>query len=239
MTDDATQHFFISYAGVDRPWAEWVGWHLEQAGHQVILDVWDWRTGEDFVQHMDQALSRADAVVALFSRSYFDPERWTQEEWTATVARRERVIPLALEPIAATDVPPLLAAKLRKDLHGLDEGAAVAALREAVNGGIRPTTPPLFPGTAPSASVAAVASSTKPRLPSSTGRPDVWNVRRRNPDFSGREAEIAQLRDGLLSGQQAVVRALHGMGGIGKTQIALEYAHRFASQYDLVWWIDA
>ncbi|WP_326723038.1 MULTISPECIES: FxSxx-COOH system tetratricopeptide repeat protein [unclassified Streptomyces] len=239
MTDYAMQQFFISYAGVDRSWAEWVSWHLEQAGHRVTLDVWDWRTGDDFVQHMDQALNRADAVVALFSRSYFDLERWTQEEWTATIARRERIIPLALEPIATADVPPLLAAKLRKDLHGLDEQAAVAALHEAVNGGIRPVTSPLFPGTSPPTGVAAVANNTKPRLPSSTGQPEVWNVRRRNPDFSGREAEITQLRDGLLSGQQAVIRALHGMGGIGKTQIALEYAHRFASQYDLVWWIDA
>ncbi|TXC96839.1 FxSxx-COOH system tetratricopeptide repeat protein [Streptomyces sp. ISID311] len=236
---DATQQFFISYAGPDRPWAEWVGYHLERAGHQVVLDAWDWRAGDNFVHHMDQALERANAVVALFSKSYFDPERWTKDESTAAVARRDRVIPLALEPITTADVPPLLAAKLRKDLHGLDETTALATLREAVNGGTRPTSPPPFPGTTPADDSAAVSHGTKPRLPSTTGQPDVWNVRRRNPDFSGREAEIAQLRDGLLSGQQAVVRALHGMGGVGKTQIALEYAHRFAGQYDVVWWVDA
>jgi hypothetical protein len=236
---NATQRFFISYAGLDRSWAEWVGWHLEQAGHHVILDVWDWRTGDNFVQRMDQALEQADAVVALFSKSYFDAKRWTQEEWTATVARKERIIPLALEPITTADAPPLLAAKLRKDLHGLDETAALTALREAINGGTRPTSPPPFPGNAPASESVAVTIRAKPRLPGSTGQPAVWNVRRRNPDFSGREAVIAQLRESLLSGQQAVVQALHGMGGIGKTQIALEYAHRFAGQYDLVWWIDA
>ncbi|MFF3323471.1 FxSxx-COOH system tetratricopeptide repeat protein [Streptomyces sp. NPDC002889] len=236
---DTSQRFFISYAGLDRPWAEWVGWHLEQAGHHVILDVWDWSTGDNFVQRMDQALEQSDAVVALFSKSYFDPDRWTQEEWTTTVVRRDRLIPLALEPITTTDAPPLLAAKLRKNLHGLDETAAVTALREAINGGTRPTSPPPFPGTAPAPGLGTASSSTKPRLPSSAGQPDVWNVRRRNPDFSGREALIAQLREGLLSGQRAAVQALHGMGGIGKTQIALEYAHRFAGQYDLVWWIDA
>ncbi|MFB8140092.1 FxSxx-COOH system tetratricopeptide repeat protein [Streptomyces parvus] len=234
-----SQRFFISYAGVDRPWAEWVGWHLGQAGHQVILDVWDWHTGDNFVERMDEALKQSDAVVALFSKSYFDAERWTQEEWTAAVARRERIIPLAVEPLAAADTPHLLAPRLHKNLHGLDETAARAALREAINGGTRPTSPPVFPGSAPTAEPAEAEGSTKPRLPGSTGQPDVWNVRRRNPDFSGREAVIVQLRESLLSGQQAVVQALHGMGGIGKTQIALEYAHRFSGQYDLVWWIDA
>ncbi|KOX33346.1 MULTISPECIES: FxSxx-COOH system tetratricopeptide repeat protein [unclassified Streptomyces] len=236
---ESTQRFFISYAGPDRPWAEWVAWHLERAGHEVTLDVWDWRTGDDFVRLMDSALGTADAVVALFSKSYFEPGRWTEEEWNATVARRDRIVPLALEPISTDDVPPILAPRLRKDLHGLDETAALAALREAIDGGARPTSSPAFPGTPPSAEPASAPDDTQPRLPSSAGLPDVWNVRRSNPDFSGREAELTRLREGLLSPRQSPVQVLHGMGGIGKTQIALAYAHRFGGQYDLVWWIDA
>ncbi|NUS88432.1 MAG: tetratricopeptide repeat protein [Streptomyces sp.] len=237
------QRFFISYAGVDRPWAEWVAWHLERGGHRTILDVWDWRTGDDFVRRMDEALERADAVVALFSKAYFEDGRWTGDEWSNAVARRDRFIPLAIEPLTNDDVRPLLASRIRKDLHGLEEEAAVAALREAVNGGRRPTEAPPLPvpeaEEAAVTEVVAVGAADKPRLPGSTGRPDVWNVRRRNLDFSGREAQIADLRDGLLGGEHSVVYALHGMGGIGKTQLALEYAHRFAGQYDLVWWIDA
>ncbi|MEV5726421.1 toll/interleukin-1 receptor domain-containing protein [Streptomyces pharetrae] len=141
-----TQRYFISYAGVDRSWAEWVGYHLEQAGHRVTLDVWDWRTGDDFVQRMDEGLVQADAVVALFSKSYFEPGRWTGEEWSAVIARRDRIIPLAIEPLTNRDIPPMLATRVRMDLHGLDEKDAVAALLAAVGGGVRPSSPPPFPG---------------------------------------------------------------------------------------------
>ncbi|WP_051815084.1 FxSxx-COOH system tetratricopeptide repeat protein [Streptomyces violaceoruber] len=237
----AVESVFVSYAGPDRAWAEWAAWHLREVGHAVELDVWDWRIGDNFIERMNDAMRRATTVVALFSNNYFDPARWTREEWTSVVARRERIVPVTIEPLTASDIPDILTAVIRKDLHSLDEQAAITALLEAVNGPTGPRTAPSFPGTpAPVHAVpAGGAQVQRPRLPSGAGLPRVWNVRDRNPHFTGREALISRIREGLLGGRQAVVQALHGLGGIGKTQIALEYAHRFASQYDTVWWIDA
>ena len=68
----------------------------------------------------------------------------------------------------------------------------------------------------------------------------LWgNVPARNPGFTGREDILAAVREALLTGGNAVVQALHGIGGVGKTQLAVEYAHKFADSYDLVWWIAA
>jgi tetratricopeptide (TPR) repeat protein len=103
-------------------------------------------------------------------------------------------------------------------------------LLTAVGGPRRPTTPVGFPGE-PDAAVAEM------RVPGTM--PAVWNVPRRLPAFTGRESVLAGLREQLMSGARALVQALHGMGGVGKTQVAVEYAHLFAGDYRLVWWIDA
>ena len=76
---------------------------------------------------------------------------------------------------------------------------------------------------------------------SSAAVPQIWNVPNRNADFTGRDDILRQLHDDLAGDGTAIVlaRAVYGLGGVGKTQIALEYAHRFKSDYDLIWWIDA
>jgi hypothetical protein len=72
--------------------------------------------------------------------------------------------------------------------------------------------------------------------------PPIWgNVPPRNLNFTGRDDLIEDLRGQLTAGGTAAVlpAALHGMGGIGKTQTAAEYIYRHLDEYDLVWWIQA
>ncbi|GHO47488.1 helix-turn-helix domain-containing protein [Ktedonospora formicarum] len=64
----------------------------------------------------------------------------------------------------------------------------------------------------------------------------------RNPFFTGREALLMTLHTSLYIHEDVAFRhiyALHGLGGVGKTQLALEYVYRFAQDYRAVFWIDA
>ncbi|MBM3188673.1 MAG: tetratricopeptide repeat protein [Chloroflexi bacterium] len=70
--------------------------------------------------------------------------------------------------------------------------------------------------------------------------PPIWNVPPRNALFTGREALLNDLHAALTSGEPAALtQAIAGLGGVGKTQLAVEYAYRHANDFDLVWWLRA
>ena len=57
--------------------------------------------------------------------------------------------------------------------------------------------------------------------------------------FTGRAGLMAELEAALRSGAPTVVQAVTGMGGIGKTTTAIEYAHRHHDEFDIAWWVPA
>jgi hypothetical protein len=116
--------FFISHAGRDTGWAEWLAWQLQQAGYTVELDVWDWAPGEDFVARMAAALESADRLLAVCTEAYFSSAFGGAELRAAFAgqARAEgRIVPVLVEPVT---LPPLYAPLIRVDLAGLDEHRA-------------------------------------------------------------------------------------------------------------------
>ncbi len=81
-----------------------------------------------------------------------------------------------------------------------------------------------------------------PRERHADDAPPVWgNVPPRNPNFTGRKELLDRLGERLVAGGTTAVlpAALHGMGGIGKTQMAVEYIYRHLPDYDIIWWIQA
>ncbi len=96
---------------------------------------------------------------------------------------------------------------------------------------------PTFAGQIPSNGQENVSVVEKSRIAGTL--PPICNVPRRNPNFTGREDILEQLRHSLVKEVHIALtqQALHGLGGIGKTQLAIEYAYRHSAEYEVIWWI--
>ena len=70
---------------------------------------------------------------------------------------------------------------------------------------------------------------------------DVWSIPARTQEFTGREPLLAELAAALdqQRDRPVVVQAVTGMGGVGKTTMAIEYAHRHRDRFDIAWWVPA
>ncbi len=77
----------------------------------------------------------------------------------------------------------------------------------------------------------------------SSPRSSLWNVPyQRNPIFTGREQTLSQLYKALYAENSVALshpQSISGLGGIGKTQTALEYVYRYGANYEVVFWLQA
>jgi tetratricopeptide (TPR) repeat protein len=201
----------LQYAAEDQVWAEWVGSVLTTVGITVVDD------GPVEVAQADPVPSSAPAVLAIVSKGYVAVREnvETRDQW----AEPSHLV-MYIEDTRLREV----STETRTSIVGLDEQAATERLLKLVG---------------------KVGAETS-RGGSETGRfpgvePRWFQAPVRNARFTGRTEDLQRLRRELQAEGQAVVLpvALQGMGGIGKTQLALEYVHRFRSAYDLVWWIEA
>ena len=229
--------FFISYTQADRRWAEWIAWVLEEQGrYHVLVQAWDFVPGSNWIRKMQDGTRDAARTIAVLSDAYLTSEyggaEW-QAAWASDPTGANRKL-LAVR-IADCERPGLLAGVAGVDMFGVDAAAARARLLEmavaAIVGRAKPATAPVFPG-------AGRAVPDEPRFPG--GLPRIWGrVPPQNPNFTGRSEDLGKLAHELAADARVIVHSIHGMGGIGKTQLSIEYVHARACDYDLVWWIAA
>jgi len=185
------------------------------------------------VLEMHQAATEAERTIAILSPAYLNA-LYTRPEWAAAFVQDPTGEKGTLLPVRVQKCDPkgILPAIIRIDLVDLNETAAKNALLQGIKGKrIKPSVKPGFPG------VVQRSVTEQPRFPGAL--PPTWNVpHNRNPNFTGREEHLASLKTALNSGKPAALtQAIHGLGGVGKTQLALEYAYRNVAEYDIVWWV--
>ncbi|MBT2209043.1 MULTISPECIES: FxSxx-COOH system tetratricopeptide repeat protein [Actinomadura] len=215
----------ISYVSEDRPWVDWMALVLGRAGFRVVT-----RSVDTGPQEPPDDRTAAGHTIVLISPAYVVSQR-AQRAWDALSGRASAPY-RRLTTVRVLDAPLSLGfnGPVPLDLTGLGEREGAEALVRALG---RPGQNVEYP---------AEQSRVGPRYPGAARTaPPIWNVNRRNAVFTGRGGLLEELRDHLLGTTQRIVlpQALHGLGGVGKTQVALEYAHRFKADYDLIWWVSA
>jgi len=143
--------FFISYTSVDRPWAEWIAWQLEESGYRVLIQAWDFVAGSHWVNQMNQAMQESARTLAILSPEYlssaFAKAEWQEAFRSDPEGLERRLIPVRVAPC---ERPGLLGQVVSFDLFGLVALAAKQRLLEHVKGSeigrAKPLAEPTFPG---------------------------------------------------------------------------------------------
>ena len=212
----------LCYVPENRLWADWLARVLERHGVRTIqYDASGGSEAPDTAQIL--ARNRTLAVVSpAFARSQQAMGFARLVADTDPLRSRGQLTAVYVSEMRPTDP---FVGLTSVDLSGQNENAAAEAVLRALELG--------------GAEHGAADGPVGARYPGSV--PRIWNVGPRNATFTGRNTVLEDLRSQLTAKGSAVVVpvALHGLGGVGKTQVALEYAHRFKADYDLVWWINA
>lgn len=226
---------FYSYTPKDASFRAALEKHLSLLHRQGLITTWYDRLivpGTDWKQAVDTHLERASIILLLISADFLASDYCYGKEMQRALelhqALRTRVIPILLRPVVWQDAPfahlQVLPSNMKAITTWKNRDAAfvnvAASLRRAIEGLSLSET---------SASRAVL--------------PAIWNIPYpRNFFFLGREDIFSQLRAQLLADQPTALsqpQAISGLGGIGKTQIAIEYAYRNYQSYQAVLWVRA
>ncbi|MGW7364665.1 FxSxx-COOH system tetratricopeptide repeat protein [Streptomyces sp. NPDC054841] len=218
----------ISFAGFNRAWAAWIGDRLERRGMRVVFQRWDPPVRTPLEENLQDLMLAPGRILVLLSDWYFQLGPRSHEEWNRALREVVAADPdrFAAVSVTTSTLPAATAVFAAADLTNVGADEAERRLLARLD---LPTEP-----------LAAPADARQgPRYPADT--PEVWGgVPRRNTRFTGRESLLNSAYHALQeAGPGAGVVTMHGMSGVGKTQLAAEYVYRFGSEYDVVWWVSA
>ncbi|MFJ5775790.1 FxSxx-COOH system tetratricopeptide repeat protein [Streptomyces sp. NPDC093094] len=222
----ASERVLVVFPGYHRSWAAWIAQCLESHGHQATLQRWDPPREVPLEDSLGDLLLSSGPVLLVLDDWFFELGPRPAGEWNdvlrgfvAAHSDRFAAVNLTNRPLL-----PATAVLEPASLWGLSEEAAEERLLSRL-GLERRRSPRILPG--------------RVRYPEN--RCEVWGeVPRRNPRFTGRDELLTDLHQRLADASRgAAVCTLLGMSGIGKTQLAAEYAHRFSTDYDVVWWVNS
>jgi tetratricopeptide (TPR) repeat protein len=218
---------------------------LRREGIDCTIDQYEQSPEEGWPRWCEKQVEQANFVLVACTETYLRRFRggevpgqglggtWeghiiTQELYNAQ-GKNTKFIPVTFRPEDAAFIPLLLQSATVYQLYD-----AYDLLYRRLTG--QPSSPP-----PPVGSVRPMpARQPLPPQPSLERKQDfetLWQLRhRRNAFFTGREQVLADLRQALDTQGTA---ALSGLGGVGKTQTAVEYAWRYRERYRAVFWADA
>ncbi|MDH6517464.1 tetratricopeptide (TPR) repeat protein [Streptomyces sp. SAI-135] len=216
----------ISHPHGDEPWAHWLAWRLRRIGY--LTSTRPWAPAEHLFPPPPEVAP--DHELVIVSRALDDVDH--SAEHTRVARARGRSV-LAL--VTAHHDPPLTrwagCEVLTLAGRTADDAAATIDARLHQAGAV-----PL-----PEYTASHVVGEVEPRYPALG--PLVTNFDRRAVShFAARREELALLRAVLgtvnASGGGRTC-AIHGLSGIGKTRLALEYARRYEDLFDVIWRVEA
>lgn len=233
--------FFVSYNGADRGLAEWIAWTLEDVGHKTVIQAWDFRPGGNFILEMQKASKDTDKTIVVLSEDYLGAE-YTHPEWAAAFVDDPTSLSRKVIPVKVRDCKPegLLRPIISIDIVGLDKDAARKSILDGLKTRLKPDVePPFIVLASANPEIPEVSTLFSEPLPLEVIKP--WNVPYdQNVFFTGREEVVYALHDNFAQ-QNTTARiqfqAISGLGGMGKTQTAVEYAYSYRQEYQAIFWV--